>query len=473
VPSRGSHDQTLNETPAEAGGAALVRPGPYLVVVLESERPCAGSSRHALRGTDEVVVGRGDERRAARDGRVLSLSLPSPWMSGTHSVLRCTQGAWRIEDAGSRNGTLVNGAPIAQLALRDGDVIEVGRSLLVFREAMHAPPTTAVDFDSSNATAIAPGLGTMIPALAEGFDALARIAQSDVPVLLRGETGTGKEVIARAVHRLSGRSGAFVPVNCGALPATLVESQLFGHVKGAFSGAVRDEVGFVRASAGGTLFLDEIGDLPTPSQAAMLRMLQEAEVTPVGATRSVRVDLRVVSATNQGLEGRIERGAFRADLFARLDGFTHTLWPLRERREDIGLLVAAILADVAGQPGRVRFGPDVARALACYSWPLNVRELRQCLARACALAGEDGVIERGHLPPAVAQLSQAPLARAPGEPETHAAPPGGDRLRAQLEALLAEHQGNVAEVARAMGKARMQVQRWMKRFAIDPNRFRR
>jgi DNA-binding NtrC family response regulator len=472
VPSKASgppRDETLNETPAEPK-AQLLRPEAYLVVALESERPRSGSSRHCLRGIDDVTLGRGDERGARREGRRLEVSLPSPWMSGTHArIVRSPEG-WRLEDAGSRNGTLVNGNAVAHVVLADGDLVEVGRTLLVFRESLHAPPGTPLDFDSRQAAPPAHGLATLLPALAEGIDALVRIARSAVPVLLRGETGTGKEVVARAVHALSERPGPFVAVNCGAIPAALIESQLFGHTKGAFSGAVRDEPGFVRAAGGGTLFLDEIGDLPSASQAAMLRVLQEGEVVPVGTTRPVHVDLRIVAATNQPLEALVARGSFRTDLLARLDGFTHTLPALRERREDVGLLVADLLADVAAATDDVTLGVDVARALVSYAWPLNVRELKQCLARACALGGETRAIEKAHLPPAVAAaLGSRPATTEGDSTEPHDGPP----VRAQLEALLAQHEGNVAEVARAMGKARMQVHRWMKRFAIDPDRFRK
>ncbi|MGH7297436.1 MAG: sigma 54-interacting transcriptional regulator [Polyangiaceae bacterium] len=468
-PAGPTHDETLNETPGEAG-APLARPEAYLVVVLEGERPRSGSSRHCLRGVDEVTLGRGDERRAARSGGRLSVTLPSPWMSGAHARIVRDSRAWRLQDAGSRNGTLVNGNPVAHVVLADGDLIEVGRALIVFRDALHAPPATAADFDSRGACFPAPGLGTLLQALAEGVDALVRIAHSVVPVLLRGETGTGKEVVARAVHALSGRHGPFVAVNCGAIPAALLESQLFGHTKGAFSGAVRDEPGFVRAADGGTLFLDEIGDLPAASQAAMLRVLQEGEVVPVGTTRPVTVDLRVVAATNQPLEALVARGAFRTDLLARLDGFTYALSPLRERREDLGLLLGGILGELDTAPDPLTLAPEVARALYLHPWPLNVRELKQCMARAVALAGHARTIERAHLPPAVAAAAGAHGASTAGD----AGPPEpGPRLRAQLESLLVEHEGNVAEVARAMGKARMQVHRWMKRFAIDPARFRR
>jgi transcriptional regulator of acetoin/glycerol metabolism len=469
--SRPPHDETLTESPLGAH-APLLRPEAYLVLVLECEQPLAGSARHSLRGISEVAIGRGGERGAKREGEHLALSLPGAWMSTAHARIRRDGGQWRLEDLGSRNGTLVNGEPVVHRVLADGDLVELGHALFLFRAALHAPPGTALDVDTKEAKFASPGLGTLIPALAGEVAALVRIAESPVPVLLRGETGSGKEVVARAVHTLSKRAGPFVPVNCGAIPDTLMESQLFGHTKGAFSGALRDEPGFVRVASGGTLFLDEIGDLPPTSQAALLRVLQEGEVVPVGTTRAVTVDLRVIAATHQPLEALVARGAFRTDLLARLDGFTYSLAPLRERREDIGLIVADLLPAVAPEAaGRLKLTPDVGRAFLRYAWPLNVRELRHCLARGAALAQETGVIDRTHLPAVIAGALAGPAEeRAGGEP---ALPGDDERLRGQLEKLLTEHDGNVAEVARAMGKARMQIHRWMKRVGIDPKRYRR
>jgi len=205
-----------------------------------------------------------------------------------------------------------------------------------------------------------------------------------------------------------------------------------------------------------------------------LRVLQEGEVVPVGSTRAVAVDLRVVAATHQPLEALVARGAFRTDLLARLDGFTYVLPPLRERREDIGLIVADLLRAILPQPdASFELSADVGRALLAYGWPLNIRELRHCLARGVALA-QGGVLELGHLPKAVASAASTSTAgQAADEPAGVDAEAREDaRLRDQLGALLATHHGNVAEVARAMGKARMQVHRWMKRFGIDPKRYR-
>ena len=461
-----SSDKTFTESPG--GSPGLAAPEPHLVVVLECDRPLSGSSRHSLRAVTEVTIGRGPERAAVRDAGRLAVSLPGKWMSAAHASMRLQRDRWLIEDRGSRNGTRVNGEPVAHLALADGDVIEAGHTLFIFRQALHAPPGTPLDFDSRGADLPARGMGTMIPALSGEIDALTRIARSPVSVLLRGETGTGKEVAARAVHALSGRKGAFVPVNCGSIPAALVESQLFGHIKGAFSGAVRDEPGFVRAAGGGTLFLDEIGDLPAASQAALLRVLQEGEVNPVGSTRAVAVDLRVVAATHRPLETLAASGQFRVDLLARIDGFAFVIPALRERREDLGLILSDLMRASPESSQKQTISPEVGRALLRYDWPLNVRELAQCLARAQVLANGEPRLEVSHLPPQVRAVL------APEAVPVEAGREASDALlRTQLEGLLVKHQGNVAEVARALGKARMQVHRWLKRFVIDPDRYRR
>jgi len=272
-------------------------------------------------------------------------------------------------------------------------------------------------------------------------------------------------VLARAVHVLSQRPGPFVAINCGAIPANLVESQLFGHMKGAFSGAVRDEPGLVRSAHFGTLFLDEIGDLPAPSQAALLRVLQEGEVLPVGATRATKVDIRVVCATHRPLDDLMEKGEFRRDLYARLAGFAFAVPPLRERRADIGLIVASLLRSPKIQNGEaLRFRSDAARALLRYEWPLNIRELEQCLTTSSVLA-EEGVIRLDDLPAQVAE--SAPPSADPGASNER-----DEALRRELLLRLAETRGNLSEVARAMGKARQQVQRWVRRFGIDPEAFR-
>jgi transcriptional regulator with AAA-type ATPase domain len=460
-------DHARNEGPGPA------RPVSYLALGMECDRPAAGSARWSLEGVDVVIVGRGAARAASRRAErglvVLDVRVPAATLSTAHSRLVRAGSEWVIEDLGSTNGTFVDGARIEQSPLRDGGLFVAGRTLFSITSPRMTPLDAAPDVDMADLASI-PGHETLDPELAVQLGALVRLAQANVAVLVRGETGTGKELMARSAHARSGRSGAFVAVNCGAIPATLVESTLFGHVRGAFSGALRDEPGLFRAADGGTLFLDEIGDLAPTSQAALLRALQEREVMPVGATRAVSVHIGVVAATHRPLEAMVDEGTFRRDLYARLAGFVLDLPPLRARRLDLGVMLALLLRKLAsGRSDAVRITPAAAEALYRYDWPLNTRELEQCLARALVLAG-DGPVDLGHLPVAVAK---PPSRRATEEDDAPAGLSQRDaKLRLELLGHLAEHRGNLADVARAMGKARMQVHRWCKRFGIDPNAYR-
>jgi DNA-binding NtrC family response regulator len=461
-----SVDQTLDEVAYSSGGSTTG--APVLFVVMEADRPLARGARFSLVGVETVTIGRGQARLATRsaDGRSLDLRLPGNWLSSQHAVVRAVGGDFLLEDAGSRNGTFVRGQRVTSHVLHEGDVVEAGRVFLSARGRPAQDGPIVRDEDASR-TSQPFGLRTLLPELQESHAALARVARSNaVPVLFLGPTGSGKEVLAREVHAQSRRAGPFVPVNCGALPSSLVESLLFGHVKGAFSGAARDEAGFVRSADGGTLFLDEIGDLPATSQAALLRVLQEREVIPIGATRAVKVDVRVVAATHQPLEVLSGSGGFRSDLLARLKGYSHRLPALVERMPDFGVVLADVLDQVAGErAGRLSFSPDAARALLAYDWPLNIRELHQAMASAIALATAD-VIESAHLPLEVRALPPSPAALS-------APPPSQDNvLRDRIVALLHQHRGNVTAVARALGKAPAQIHRWMHRLKIDPDTYR-
>jgi transcriptional regulator with GAF, ATPase, and Fis domain len=319
-------------------------------------------------------------------------------------------------------------------------------------------PDSPADAESS--------LATFNPDLARQFDRVARVSRSRVAVLVQGETGTGKELVAKAIHQLSGREGPFVVVNCGALPRSLLESELFGYRKGAFSGASQDRAGFVRAADGGTLFLDEIGDLPVDGQAVLLRVLQEGEVQPIGTSHPVRVDVRIVAATHRDLARMVEGGRFREDLLARLNGFSVTLPPLRERREDMGGLIEHLVR--RHDPERastIVFAPEVVRAFHGYRWPQNIRELEKAIASALLLARED-ILDLDSFPAAIrdgdSTVTPASLVRD--------AEPGA--LRIALEKLLEKHRGNVTAAATAMGTSRMQIHRLCRRFGIDLRQYR-
>lgn len=275
------------------------------------------------------------------------------------------------------------------------------------------------------------------------------VAPTDSTVLIQGESGTGKEVIARYVHELSGRAGApFLSINCGALPEGLLESELFGHVKGSFTGAVRDRDGLFTAAAGGTFFLDEIGETTPATQVKLLRVLQQREVIPVGGTEPVAIDTRMVAATNRDLEGEIRRGAFRSDLFYRLNVIAIHLPPLRERREDVPLLAEAFLARSAAQRGEEprRLSEEAMAALQRYDWPGNVRELENALERAVILARGD-VIELSTLPDRLTERKQEVLVAARELPN----PTLEVMERAYIAWVLRNEGGNKTRAAEVLG----------------------
>ncbi len=433
---------------------------PRLIVAFHGRKPMSPAVRLSLSDVDEVQIGRGMARTWRRANRRLQVVLDDHEISRHHACLRRDGDGWEVSDVGSKNGTRVNGTRIVRTTLVDSDVIEIGPVLLIFRDDGHGCSECS-DVDMAATAPLPVALRTVSLDVEARVAPLLKIAPKPVTVLVRGETGTGKELTARAIHELSGRRGAFVPVNCGALPRTLIESELFGSKRGAFSGARDDREGLVRRADGGTLFLDEIAELPEESQVALLRVLQEGEVRPVGGADSIRVDVRVVAATHQDLEERIAAGRFRQDLYARLIGFVVTLPPLRARREDIGTLVATILPRVADDATRVTIHQAAARALVAYQYPLNVRELEQALRAAVALA-DGGEVRLEHLPLAIRTY------RAGGSelrPEDQA-------LRDRLTELLREYRGNVTAVGRSLGKAPIQIRRWCRRFAIEISSFR-
>jgi transcriptional regulator of acetoin/glycerol metabolism len=458
--------ETLGSTlSAERGASTDGGPHFALNVALFADRPLETGSRHPL-DADEVLLGRGAARTTVREKTVLTLRFTDPRMSTTHARLVRQANGWSLVDQGSKNGSRVNGELVERAFLSDGDVLELGGTFLVLRSISVAAPEAA-----ESPTVVALGIPTLHVAFGVAVDRLAKIARSPISVVLAGESGTGKEVFARAIHRASARAGPFQAVNCGALPSTLVEAELFGCKKGAFSGAVTDREGLVRSADGGTLLLDEIGDLPLSSQATLLRVLQEHEVLPVGGTRAVPVDVRVLAATHKDLRKLVSAGAFREDLLARLSGFELRLPPLRERLEDLGLLVGDLLRRMAPQrAGDVVLTRRAVRALFAYAWPQNVRELAKCLEAALVFAG-DAPIDVEHLPPAVAPPTAPDRATRGAEPAPPTSP-ADEARRGELLRLLQVHHGNLSAVARDLGKARFQVQRWMKRYALRPEDYR-
>jgi two-component system response regulator HydG len=291
------------------------------------------------------------------------------------------------------------------------------------------------------------------------------VAPTDSTILLSGESGTGKEVIAQYVHRLSLRSeGPFFSINCGALPENLLESELFGHVKGSFTGAVKDKEGLLVAARGGTFFLDEIGEMSPATQVKLLRALQEREVIPVGATEPVQVDVRVIAATNRDLEEEIRRGSFRSDLYYRLNVIALHLPPLRDRMEDIALLADHFLHRMKrrpDQPDPPALDDDALQALMCYDWPGNVRELENALERAAVVAGSQR-IRPGHLPQRVLEAPAPQLVSDRPPPN----PPMEVIERAYIEWVLQAEGGNKSRAAEVLGIDPSTLYRKLNRYGL-------
>jgi len=436
---------------------------PFLILGFDADSPLKSGEIVDLAAVRKLEIGRGNTntyRLPASEHQHAVLSRQDSFMSTHHTQLVRSPQGWFVNDLNSKNGTFVNGARIREARVVDGDMLMIGHTVFWFRDQ--------VPFPADNPMRRMPGMKTFHPGLCDVFGRLANVAQAQTPVLIRGETGTGKELTARAVHMMSEVSGPFVGVNCGALPKDLAAGELFGWKTGAFSGANRDHVGFVQTARNGTLFLDEIGDLPLDAQAMLLRTLQEREVVPLGSAKATRVNFRLVSATHQNLESLVSKRLFRKDLLSRIEGFTVRMPALRERKEDLGLIIATIIRRHAERVAKdVMFRTEAVSAILAHDWPMNIRELDQALSGALAQTTRIAVTD---LPPAVQRATEPRRARL-GDP--HAGARGPRELteedlatRAELVALLRKTMGNISHVAEAMGKERIQIRRWIKRYEI-------
>ena len=392
-------------------------------------------------------------KRTCRVGRAgkNDLVLDDSSVSREHALLDRAPRGVRVTDLGSHNGTFINGTRVTDAATLApiGSTIRWGTTLFV-----------VVDDASEHVWTEESIRGPLVGGarVARARERITQVAKQPLPVLLLGETGTGKELAARAIHDASGREGDWVTVNCGALPASLVESELFGHASAAFTGSERARDGLFRAAHRGTLLLDEIGELPIEAQSKLLRVLDAGEVRSVGSDVEDRVEVRIVAATHRGLEAMVDAGEFRADLLHRLSGWVIELPALRDRPEDVPLLCAHFLAD---QP--IGFEVDAMDALVVHDWPGNARELRNTVvsARRSASASSATRVEKEHLP-ALPRRATVALEASPD-----------DRLRVKLETALAVHRGNISRVARALDMPRPTLYDALKRCNLDPDDFRR
>jgi len=333
-----------------------------------------------------------------------------------------------------------------------------------------APPEPSID---RSLEPLLPGFVSASQAMAKLVEQVQRLQGNDLTVLITGESGTGKELIARAIHVGSHRSAAmFLPYNCTTTGRDLADSQLFGHRRGSFTGAVADQPGLIRSAAGGTLFLDEIGDLPLDVQPKLLRFLEQSEIMPIGDTRPQRVDVRVVAATNADLEQRVAEGKFREDLYYRLNVIRIHVPPLRERREEIPHLSTFFLREASERLGKpdVELSSDSLDAFSQYWWPGNVRQLKNEVQRAVALSAPGSTIEPAHLSPEISHTRlTAPPAAGPARvrPAANLAAAIEQVEREMIQEALDRAGGNISETARVLGLTRRGLYLKLRRLGLD------
>lgn len=451
---------TLEEVPRSAATRVAVLTYVLSYDDLRAQASCA----FRMTGQRLVLARAAAEAPAEISGDTLRLA--DRWMSGEHAVIEARGDGHFVRDLGSRNGTWVDGTRITEHKLASGALIEVGHSLLCYRIA---DEREVAALDGSP-----PMLGptrTYSPAVAAQARDLERIARSGEPVLLLAETGAGKEVVAAAIHAWSGRGGALVALDCGAVPESLFESTFFGHRRGAYTGATEARDGEIVRADGGTLLLDEVANMSAAAQAKLLRVIETGEVVPVGGSERQRVDVRWVAATNRDLF--VDRAGFRDDLLRRLAGHVARIPPLRVRREDLGVLVAHLLGEA--NVGRASITSAAARVLFPADLPGNVRQLRTVLRSAAILAGAEPIDvhhlgeglnrDGGDVPEAPEAFDDAPSGG--GATGRRAQPTADDITRA-----LTASGGNVVRAAASLAMHPRQLYRWIERLGVDLERFR-
>jgi transcriptional regulator with GAF, ATPase, and Fis domain len=403
-------------------------------------------------------------------------------ISGTHFEILAGDDGYRLRDLESTNGTFIGDLRVREVWLKPNQEFRVGHTMLRFtptQDIVEIPLSKRDTFESVTGASVR---------MREIFATLEKVAPSELTVLITGETGTGKEMIARGIHQASARRGKpFVVLDCGAIPKDLIESTLFGHEKGSFTGAVGQHHGCFEQAQGGTIFLDEIGELDINLQPKLLRVLENRELKRVGGDRLIKIDVRVLAATNRDLRAMVNNGTFREDLYFRLSVIHVELPPLRERRDDVPALADLFLKEIAGRRGlNMQFASDALSALQGHSWPGNVRELKNVVERAASLT-ESPLVQRSDL---MFNRDTTPRASSTGNSHSSGYSGGGEpglvmppftpgldfkeaKQRvvdafelAYLKQLLERHDGNITRSAQEAGLTRYHLRELLKRHGL-------
>ena len=443
---------------------------------LHTQQIRSGEALTLRRNTLELDVVRGPDKKAKGSfvgDRIVvgthpscDLVLTDPTVSRQHFEIELEPDGYRIRDLDSLNGLEVDGLRVFDARVGKSAVLTLGETRIKMRMS-----SAAVDVDVSPSTQCGPLRGRSV-AMRKVFERIERVAPTPSTVLLTGESGTGKEVAARAIHELSPRADRpFVVVDCGALPPTLIESELYGHERGAFTGAERARKGAFEAARGGTLFLDEIGELPLDLQTRLLGVIERRQIQPLGSSAMRDIDVRLIAATNRDLRREANKGTFRADLYFRLSVVGVHMPPLRERVDDLPVYVEAFVTEWEEQGLSLEISPDTIAQLQARRWPGNVRELRNVLERAAVLGDLEGPDEPESSPPATAEAPRVAAAIDPEIPfKTSKALLIADFERVYVEQLMARHDGNITRAARAAEIDRAYLLRLLDKFDMRPTK---
>jgi transcriptional regulator with GAF, ATPase, and Fis domain len=471
--------------PSNPRDPGLYEESPALTTVFDGAR---ATVRH-LRKSKVVVVSGAEQGREVEVGKprvtggrsiINDLVLSDKAISGSHFEILARDDGYRLRDLDSTNGTFIGELRIREVWLKPGQEFRVGHTMLRFvptQDIVEIPLSKRDTFESVTGASVR---------MREIFATLEKVAPSELTVLVTGETGTGKEMIARGIHQASPRkSKTFVVLDCGAIPKDLIESTLFGHEKGSFTGAVAQHQGCFEQAQGGTIFLDEIGELDINLQPKLLRVLENRELKRVGGDRVIKIDVRVVAATNRDLRAMVNNSTFREDLYFRLSVIHVEMPPLRERKEDIPALADVFLREIAGRRHlSMAFAPDAVASLQGHSWPGNVRELKNVVERAASLT-EGSLVQRSDLMfnrdsgPSASSGANGGSARGGG----HAAAPAPEIVPgldfkeakqrivdsfelAYLKQLLERHDGNITRSAQEAGLTRYHLRELLKRHGL-------